>query len=220
VLNRILGDEQTRRLTAIIGRQATHLTRLVDDLLDVARLTSGKIDLRLSTSGLRELAARCLDSFAEAGRTAAHRLVVEGDAAWVNGDPARLEQVISNLLDNALKYTPAGGEVRIITARAGAEAIVRVEDTGEGIRADLLPKVFDLFAQEPQALDRARGGLGLGLTLVKRLVELHGGSVAVTSAGPGRGSQFTVRLPAVAAPVQEWWRPLRRRPSAGRAAGC
>jgi PAS domain S-box-containing protein len=203
VLNRVLADEQTRRLTGIIGRQATHLTRLVDDLLDVARLTSGKIDLRLGTPDLRELAAQCLDSFTEAGRTVAHRIVVEGDAVWVKGDPARLEQVISNLLDNALKYTPAGGEVRVITAREGDDAVVRVEDTGEGIRADLLPKVFDLFAQEPQALDRARGGLGLGLTLVKRLVELHGGSVSATSAGRGRGSEFTVRLPAVAAPVHE-----------------
>ncbi len=203
VLNRVLADEQTRRLTGIIGRQATHLTRLVDDLLDVARLTSGKIDLRLGTPDLRELAAGCLDSFTEAGRTVAHRIVVEGDSVWVKGDPARLEQVISNLLDNALKYTPAGGEVRLITTRVGGDAVVRVEDTGEGIRADLLPKVFDLFAQEPQALDRARGGLGLGLTLVKRLVELHGGSVSATSAGRGRGSEFTVRLPAVAAEAPE-----------------
>ncbi|HVR71656.1 MAG TPA: ATP-binding protein, partial [Vicinamibacteria bacterium] len=138
-------------------------------------------------------------TFTEAGRTVAHRIVVDGESVRVKGDPARLEQVISNLVDNALKYTPAGGEVRIITARAGADAIVRVEDTGEGIRDDLLPKVFDLFEQEPQALDRARGGLGLGLTLVKRLAELHGGSVSVTSAGPGLGSEFTVRLPAVEA---------------------
>ena len=198
VLNSVLHDEQTRRLTGIIGRQATHLSRLVDDLLDVARLTSGKIDLRLGTPDLREVAARCLDSLAQAGRTVAHRIVVEGDPVRVKGDPARLEQVISNLLDNALKYTPAGGEVRVITTRVGGDAVVHVQDTGEGIRPDLLPKVFDLFAQEPQALDRARGGLGLGLTLVKRLVELHGGSVSATSAGHGRGSQFTVRLPAVA----------------------
>jgi PAS domain S-box-containing protein len=214
VLNHVLGDEQTRRLSAIIGRQATHLTRLVDDLLDVARLTSGKIDLRLATSDLRALASRCADSFTEAGRTTAHRLVVEGDAAWVKGDPARLEQIISNLVDNALKYTPAGGEVRIVTAREGGDAIVRVEDTGEGMRADLLPKVFDLFAQEPQALDRARGGLGLGLTLVKRLVELHSGSVAASSAGPGCGSQFTVRLPAVPAPAEQAVAPAA--PAAGR----
>jgi PAS domain S-box-containing protein len=199
VLNRLLSDDELRRLTAIIGRQATHLSRLVDDLLDVARLTSGKIDLRLATTDLRELATRCVDSLTDAGRTAAHRIVVEGDSVSVKGDPARLEQVISNLLDNALKYTPAGGEVRIITTRVGGDAVVHVQDTGEGIRPDLLPKVFDLFAQEPQALDRARGGLGLGLTLVKRLVELHGGSVSAASEGRGRGSHFTVRLPAAAA---------------------
>ena len=198
VLNRVLTDEQLRRLTAIIGRQATHLARLVDDLLDVARLTSGKIDLRLVTLDLRTLATRCVDSLREAGRTAEHRVVVEGDSVSVKGDSARLEQVISNLLDNALKYTPAGGEVRIITARVGDEAVVHVRDTGEGIHPDLLPKVFDLFAQEPQALDRARGGLGLGLTLVKRLVELHGGSVCAASGGRGLGSDFTVRLPAAA----------------------
>ncbi|HUF92877.1 MAG TPA: ATP-binding protein, partial [Candidatus Limnocylindria bacterium] len=216
VLDRIVADEPTRRLTGIIGRQVTHLGRLVDDLLDVARLTSGKIDLRLGTPDLRELAARCLDTFTEAGRTVAHRIVVDGESVCVKGDPARLEQVISNLLDNALKYTPAGGEVRIITARAGADAIVRVEDTGEGIRDDLLPKVFDLFAQEPQALDRARGGLGLGLTLVKRLVELHGGSVSVTSTGPGLGSEFTVRLPAVEAVPHDGLAPPAAAPGSGR----
>ncbi len=216
VLDRVVADEPTRRLTGIIGRQVTHLGRLVDDLLDVARLTSGKIDLRLGTPDLRALAARCLDTFTEAGRTVAHRIVVEGESVCVKGDPARLEQVISNLLDNALKYTPAGGEVRIITARAGADAIVRVEDTGEGIRNDLLPKVFDLFEQEPQALDRARGGLGLGLTLVKRLVELHGGSVSVTSAGPGLGSEFTVRLPAVEAVSPHGLAPPAAAPGSGR----
>ncbi len=196
-LDRLVADDELRRLTAIIGRQTGHLSRLVDDLLDVARVTSGKIELRPETLDLRALAARCLEALAQAGRTGAHHVVLAGEPVHVHADPARVEQVISNLLDNALKYTPPGGRVGVTVDREGHDAVVRVQDTGEGIRPDLLGRVFDLFVQQPQALDRARGGLGLGLTLVRRLVELHGGSVAVASAGPGRGSEFTVRLPAV-----------------------
>jgi PAS domain S-box-containing protein len=198
VLDRLIEDGERRRLTAIIGRQTGTLTRLVDDLLDVARVTSGKIALRPVPLDLHALAGRCLDALAQAGRTGEHRVAVEGEPVAVRGDPARLEQVVSNLLDNALKYTPAGGEVRVRTARAGDDALLSVRDTGKGIRGDLLARVFDLFVQEPQALDRSRGGLGLGLTLVKRLVELHGGAVWAASAGPGLGSEFTLRLPALA----------------------
>jgi CheY-like chemotaxis protein len=118
----------------------------------------------------------------------------------VHADPARIEQVVSNLLDNALKYTPAGGHVRVATGRSRDRAMLSVRDTGKGIRPDVLSRVFDLFVQEPQALDRARGGLGLGLTLVKRLIEMHGGSVAATSAGPGLGSEFCVFLPILEMP--------------------
>jgi PAS domain S-box-containing protein len=190
------GDPELARLGAVIQRQTTQLTRLVDDLLDVARVTSGKVELRREVVDLREIAHHCIDALTEAGRTSAHRLTLEGPPVRVDGDPARLAQVISNLLDNALKYTPAGGEVRVVTARDGETAVLRVRDSGEGIRADLVDRIFDLFVQEPQALDRTRGGLGLGLTLVKRLVELHGGEVAATSAGEGRGSEFSIRLPA------------------------
>jgi PAS domain S-box-containing protein len=189
------GDVDLARLMAVIARQTTHLTRLVDDLLDVARVTSGKIELRPELVDLRALAHQCVDALAEAGRTATHRVALEGPALRVEGDPARLAQVIANLLDNALKYTPAGGEVRVVTAREGDQAVLRVRDSGEGIRTDLVGRVFDLFVQEPQALDRSRGGLGLGLTLVKRLVELHGGTVSAWSDGPGRGSEFSIRLP-------------------------
>lgn len=196
VLNRLVTDGGVRRLTDIIARQTAHLGRLVDDLLDVARVTSGKIELRPRPLDLGELARRCVDALAQAGRTAAHHLVVEADRVRVHGDPARLEQVITNLLDNALKYTPPGGQVRVVTEQLHEEAVLRVQDTGRGIPPELLPRVFELFVQEPQALDRSRGGLGLGLTLVKRLVELHGGSVSVASAGRDRGSEFTVRLPA------------------------
>jgi PAS domain S-box-containing protein len=198
VLDRVVRDDEVRRLTGVIGRQTGHLSRLVDDLLDVARVTAGKIELRLQPLELRDVAARCLAAFGEGGRLRAHRVALEGEPVRVAGDPARLEQVVSNLLDNALKYTPPGGLVRVAVSRAEGDAILRVQDSGEGISAELLPRVFDLFVQQPQSLDRARGGLGLGLTLVKRLVELHGGSVAAASAGPGLGSEFTVRLPVAA----------------------
>ncbi|HKZ08251.1 MAG TPA: PAS domain S-box protein [Methylomirabilota bacterium] len=201
VLDRVVGDAHTRRLLDIIGRQTSHLGRLVDDLLDVARVTSGKIDLRLQALDLRALAQACVDALVQAGRARAHQMTVEGPAVHVSGDPARLEQVISNLLDNAVKYTPAGGKVSVVLETIEGDAVLRVRDTGEGIRPELLDRIFDLFVQEPQALDRTRGGLGLGLTLVRRLVELHGGSVAAESAGAGRGSEFSIRLPATAAAV-------------------
>ena len=199
VLERRVPDADLRHLTALIGRQTTHLTRLVDDLLDVARVTSGKIEMRPEIVDLRALATRCVEALVAAGRTGEHDVRVEGERVHVHGDPARLEQVIGNLVDNALKYTPAGGTVRVLTRAEGRDAVLSVRDTGEGIQLDLLDRVFDLFVQQPQALDRARGGLGLGLTLVKRLVELHDGSVAASSAGPGRGSTFTVTLPAASA---------------------
>ena len=202
VLERLEGDETMRHVVAIIGRQTGHLARLVDDLLDVARATSGKVDLQRRTVELHALAGRCLDALAQAGRTERHDVGLEGGPVHVHADPARLEQVVNNLLDNALKYTPPGGRIRVTTEVVGDAAVLRVRDSGQGIRTDLLGRVFDLFVQEAQSLDRSRGGLGLGLALVKRLVELHGGVVAAWSAGPGQGSEFTVRLPAAAAPAE------------------
>jgi len=203
VLERLEGDETMRHVVAIIGRQTSHLARLVDDLLDVARATSGKVDLQRRTVELHALAGRCLDALAQAGRTERHDVGLEGGPVHVHADPARLEQVVNNLLDNALKYTPPGGRIRVTTEVVGDAAVLRVRDSGQGIRTDLLGRVFDLFVQEAQSLDRSRGGLGLGLALVKRLVELHGGVVAAWSAGPGQGSEFTVRLPAAAVPAGE-----------------
>jgi PAS domain S-box-containing protein len=200
VMNRGVAPGDLPRFTGIIGRQTSHLSRLVDDLLDVARVTSGKIDLRRERVDLHALARRSVEALTEAGRTRAHRVSVAGDVVTVFGDPARLEQIISNLVDNALKYTPAGGKVTVTTATEDGRAVLRVKDTGEGIRPELLSCIFDLFVQQPQALDRSRGGLGLGLTLVKRLAELHEGSVAAESAGLGQGSEFTVRLPLVETP--------------------
>jgi PAS domain S-box-containing protein len=201
VLDKAGGSEISRNLVAVIGRQAGHLARLVDDLLDVARLTSGKIELRTQRVDLRALAAQCLEARARAGGEAEHSVALSGEAVHVHGDPTRLAQVLDNLVDNALKYTSPGGRVEIITELRRDQAVLRVRDSGIGMPVELVPHVFDLFAQAPQSLERSHGGLGLGLALVKRLVELHEGSVSASSAGPGQGSEFTVTLPAVAEPV-------------------
>jgi CheY-like chemotaxis protein len=148
---------------------------------------------------LRTVAERGLASLHEAGKTSLHTVQLAGAPVLVEGDPTRLEQVVWNLLDNALKYTPPGGRIDVSVDQEGPEAVLRVRDSGAGIAAGMLPRIFDLFVQAPASLDRSQGGLGLGLTLVRRLVELHGGQVAATSAGPGQGSEFIVRLPALAA---------------------
>jgi len=195
VLDKMTGDETTRHLLAIVSRQTGHLARLVDDLLDVGRVTTGKIELDVRPVELRALVERCLDALVQAGRTQRHTVTLQGVDLHVDADVTRLEQIVNNLLDNALKYTPAVGSVEVETAVEEGQAVLRVRDTGNGIAAELLNHVFDLFVQEPQALDRSRGGLGIGLALVKRLVDLHGGTVSAWSAGPGQGSEFTVRLP-------------------------
>jgi PAS domain S-box-containing protein len=202
VMDRLVTSNDLRKVVGIVGRQTARLTRLVDDLLDVARVTSGQVALQLEPVDLRELAERCVRGILAAGRARDHRLVVEGESIRVGGDLVRLEQVIGNLLDNALKYTASGGEIRVMTEGVGGDAVLRVRDTGEGIRTEMGLRVFDPFVQEPQALDRSRGGLGLGLALVRQLVELHGGSVSFASRGPGYGSEFTVRLPGLAATAE------------------
>jgi PAS domain S-box-containing protein len=202
VLDKVAGDETTRNLVAVISRQAHHLARIMDDLLDVARLTSGKIELRSDTVDLHEMAAQCLEARAQPGCPREHSVELRGEAVYVNGDPARLAQVLHNLVDNALKYTPPGGSVVVATERSGDDAVLRVCDSGMGMARELVPHVFDLFTQAPQSLERSRGGLGLGLALVKRLVELHGGSVSASSAGAGKGSEFTIKLPVAVAGTQ------------------
>jgi signal transduction histidine kinase/ActR/RegA family two-component response regulator len=183
----------------IIRRQTDHLARLVDDLLDVARITSGKIVLQKRPIDLCELvraAARSIDGAVRAQR---HELLVRTapKPIVVDGDPVRLEQVINNLLTNAVKYTPpGGGKIEIeVDSDADGWATLRVCDNGIGITPDLLPRVFDLFTQSDRTLDRAQGGLGIGLTLVRALIDMHGGQVTVESDGPGTGCRFTVRLP-------------------------
>lgn len=183
----------------VIDRQVQHLTRLVDDLLDVARVTSGKISLQREPLDMTELVQSCLTLLRGALDA---RLTVNFAAPAqpiiVYGDPVRLEQVVTNLLTNAGKYTPAGGAVTVELKRSGDHAVLRVSDTGVGIPADMLDRVFDLFSQVEGSLDRAKGGLGIGLTLVRRLVELHGGQVDARSAGLDQGSTFQVRLPLAA----------------------
>jgi signal transduction histidine kinase/CheY-like chemotaxis protein len=190
-------DDKAAPLRGIVARQTQHLTHLVEDLLDVSKLVSGKIVLHRRAMDLREVAVRALASFQDAGRTTQHCISLTGAPVRVLGDPTRLEQVVSNLLDNAVKYTPPGGRVEVTILADGPDAVLTVRDTGVGIHRDALPTIFDLFVQARQTLDRAQGGLGLGLTIVRRLVELHSGTISASSAGPNLGSEFSVRLPRV-----------------------
>jgi CheY-like chemotaxis protein/nitrogen-specific signal transduction histidine kinase len=194
-------DRPRAQATAILGRQVRHLGRLLDDLLDVAFVTGGGIALERKPTDLAQTVQDVVDALRIAGRLEDHELAVDARPVWVDGDPARLEQVVTNLLANAVRYTPAGGHVRVATEAAGADAVLRVEDDGVGISEEALPFVFELFFQVERPLSRPQGGLGLGLTLVRRLVELHGGTVQAASGGPGKGAAFVVRLPAVPAPA-------------------
>ena len=186
------------RLRTIITRQTEYLARLVDDLLDVSRLVSGKMTLHRQAEDLRDVTVRALASFQEAGKASRHHIAITGGRVTVQGDAMRLEQIIMNLLDNAVKYTPAGGRVDITIGADGPDAVLTVRDTGIGINARVLPTIFDLFAQGDHTPARSEGGLGLGLTIVKRLVELHAGTISASSAGTDRGSEFIVRLPRMA----------------------
>jgi signal transduction histidine kinase len=181
----------------IIQRQSRHLGRIVDDLLDLSRAMSGKILLNRVPLDLAALLRTTLDTFRATGRLEDYHVVAEVAPCWVNGDATRLEQVFSNLLDNALKYTPPGGRIELVSDVDDGEVTVSLHDSGVGIPAELLPQVFDVFVQGASTLDRAQGGLGIGLSLVRRLVELHGGSVYADSAGPGEGSTFTLHLPCI-----------------------
>jgi PAS domain S-box-containing protein len=183
---------------ATIERQAKHLIRLVDDLLDVARITRGKVELRRETASLAEVVQRAVEIASPVLEQRAHRLTIEVPADLMfEVDPARMVQVVANLLTNAGRYTDPGGEVRVKGEGTTDTVILRVTDTGIGISPALLPSVFDPFVQEKQALDRPQGGLGLGLAIVKNLVELHGGHAFARSEGTGQGSEFTISLPRV-----------------------
>jgi PAS domain S-box-containing protein len=186
--------------TEVIEDQIKHMTRMVDDLLDVSRITRGKVDLQKETIRLAEVVDLAVEASRPLIEEYHHRLTVTlpPEAIVLEVDPARLAQVLSNLLNNAAKYTDEGGEISLSAETRGREVVVRVRDNGIGISADLLPRVFDLFTQADRTLSRSRGGLGIGLTLVRSLIELHGGRVAAQSAGLGHGSEFVVALPTAA----------------------
>jgi signal transduction histidine kinase len=201
----------------VIGRQLQQMTRLIDDLLDLSRITRNTLDLRKERLDLAEVMQTAVET--------SRPLIEEGGQAFaatqppepvsLDGDPVRLAQVITNLLNNAVKYTERGGHIWLTAERQGREAIVTVRDTGIGIPAEMLPRIFEMFTQGDQSWERARGGLGTGLTLVKRIVELHGGTITAHSDGPGAGSTFIVRLPVVSepSPAQPRARTERERPA-------
>jgi len=190
-------DPVVLRAHSVMDRQITHMVRLLDDLLDVARITSGRINLTVADLDFRQVVREASESVRGLIEARRHRLEMSlpPDPVRVRGDITRLVQVVVNLLNNAAKYTDEGGSIHVDLTVGPADAVLRVRDTGTGISARLLPKIFDLFTQDDRTLDRAQGGLGLGLTLVQRITELHGGSVQAFSEGRGRGSQFTVRVP-------------------------
>ncbi|HUE90458.1 MAG TPA: response regulator [Vicinamibacterales bacterium] len=197
VLHRTVPDAQALKLTGVVRRQTRALARMVDDLLDVSRVTMGKIQLATEPLLLSEMVSRAADASRDAMRQQQLQfdVHVDDDPVWLKGDSTRLEQVLSNLLNNAMKFTPPGGRVTLEARGQEHEAILRVADTGVGIPPAVLPRVFDLFVQADTSLDRAKSGLGIGLALVQKLVMLHGGSITAASAGPGHGSEFVVRLP-------------------------
>jgi len=184
----------------VIEDQIKHMTRMIDDLLDVSRITRGKVDLQKQPIELAQVVELAVEASRPLIEDYGHELTVTlpDQPILLEVDPPRLAQVLSNLLNNAAKYTPEGGKIALTAEQSDREVIVRVRDNGIGIPADLLPRVFDLFVQADQALSRSRGGMGIGLTLVRSLVELHGGDVTAQSDGPDQGSEFVVRLPVAA----------------------
>src|SRR5262249_54016690 len=161
--------------------QTDHLTRLVDDLLDVSRAAAGKITLNRQPVDVSDVAAGCVRSLRESGRARRNRVTFRAESVIVNADPTRLAQIVTNMLDNAVKFTPRGGSVDVDVLREGQEAVLRVTDTGIGIAPDMLPRVFELFTQAEQPIDRTVGGLGIGLALTRRLVEMHEGTIVAAS---------------------------------------
>jgi len=212
-------DAQLTWATDVIDRQAHHLTRLVEELLDVARINRGVITLQCHRLDLNAVIAHGVDIVRASIESRAHTLVLQQPSTplWLDGDFARLSQVVANLLDNAAKYSANGSRIVLKLAPQDGSAVITVRDNGMGIDATLMPRIFDLFTQGERTPDRRQGGLGVGLTLVRRLVALHGGTVTATSAGPGQGTEFEVRLPGVRA--TDMPAPQATVPAPGAAAG-
>jgi PAS domain S-box-containing protein len=195
-------EPRTQFSVDVIKRQVTQLTRLVDDLLDVSRITQGRIELTREPLELGAVIAQAMEAVEPLLRDKRHRVsVVSGSRPLhINGDNARLVQCVSNVFTNAAKYTDRDGEIRVHSYADGAAAVIEISDNGMGIPAELLPRIFDLFVQGDRALDRSQGGLGIGLSVVRRLVEMHGGQISARSAGAGQGSSFAIRLPLIERP--------------------
>lgn len=194
------GHDAAIQARGVIDRQTKQMAHLIEDLLDVSRVAMGKANLRRETFDLAEVVVHVIAAWRVAGRLDRHPITFTDTSVWVDADRARIEQIISNLLDNALKFTPAGGKIDISVRQVNGEAVLEVSDEGEGLAPEVIDRVFDLFAQGEHGIDRSKGGLGIGLALVKHLAEMHGGSAAAASAGHGRGAVFTVRVPAVERP--------------------
>jgi signal transduction histidine kinase len=199
LLGRVEGGPALDGARAVIQRQVHHLGRMTDDLLDAGRVMLGKIALERRRVDLAAIVGHVLASLRHSHVLEGHELVVALQPAWVDGDATRLEQLAANLIVNAAKYTPPPGRIEVALRVEGAQAVLTVRDSGIGIEPELLPRVFELFVQGERSLERSQGGLGIGLTLVRRIAELHDGSVQAASAGSGAGSEFTLRLPLAAA---------------------
>jgi signal transduction histidine kinase/CheY-like chemotaxis protein len=185
--------EPATRAHEVISRQVGHISQLINDLLDVERVVSGKIRLNRQPLDMAEAVRQAVATFSLDSRLERH-IDISTEPVWVDGDAVRLQQVLTNIVTNAVKYTPPGGQIRVVLRAEGDDAVLSVEDTGLGISPTLLPFIFDMYVQSDRTLERAQGGLGIGLTLVRRLVELHGGTIVASSGGEGYGSRFTVRL--------------------------
>lgn len=194
-------SDRAQQLMNVIERQVGHMGRIITQLLDVSRVTRGTVELASAPMDLAELARQGVAAFTDRAAAARVRLALDTDAGcWIDGDATRLAQVLDSLLDNALKFSPADADVRLAVQRDGAWVRLTVSDQGDGISADDLPHLFEPFMQADRSLERSRGGLGLGLPMAKGIAQLHGGDIAVVSAGTGRGSSFQLSLPRIAAP--------------------
>ena len=209
VFARLDGKPLPGNLLDVIRRQIEHLVRLIDDLLDASRVTEGKVILRRRITPVQDVVRQAIETCRDDVARRRHRLVVDlpAEPVTVDGDPVRLTQAVTNLIQNASKYTPDGGDIKVAVGTEGAHVEIRVGDNGAGITPEALPYIFDLFVQDERPLSRSQGGLGIGLTIVRRMVEMHGGTVEARSGGRDKGSEFTVRLPIALKPGKAGARP-------------